>query len=247
MTGRFLSCARHGHFVCMCTSREPSQTLAYFLLHLNDSSTSKMFEEAFLTACGPNLDAKKADEWLDRIRGLYSESGRYYHCMEHVEALLALAKEYDLADDAAVVLAIVFHDVIYDAKSQTSEDQSAEIFLEFAENDLNATPELMSTVNCYILQTKHHMQCPPDAERNLKLFLDFDLEILGADEERYDRYATNVRKEYAHIPEEDFRKGRAHVLESFLKNDYLYFSPEFRQRCELKARQNIARELKALI
>ena len=207
-------------------------------------------EEVFVECCTQlQVSSAVARTWYARLESLYGESSRHYHTMRHVESMVHLWKEYNhlLDDRQAVLLAIFFHDAIYDARSSTSEDRSAELWREFCA-DAKMDPALTMTerVDRYIMQTKHHMSCPEDAERDLHFFLDFDLEILGAERERYDRYAAAVRQEYAHVPEPDFRAGRSKVLAIFISKPHLYFTPEFRERCGQAAKANLARELEAL-
>ena len=42
-------------------------------------------------------------------------------------------------------------------------------------------------------------------------FLDFDMQVLGWDEADYDRYAEQIRQEYIHVPEQQYRTARAQV------------------------------------
>jgi len=77
------------------------------------------------------------------------------------------------------------------------------------------------------------------------LFLDLDLSILGADEEVYDAYSRQIRKEYIHVPLSDYQHGRISVLKSFLKRDRLFFTSHFHPH-EQKARENILQEVSSL-
>ncbi len=64
-----------------------------------------------------------------------------------------------------------------------------------------------------------------DEVADMARFLDMDLSILGAPEATFDRYEASVRVEYAHVPEQTFRTGRAAILERFLARAPLFFSP----------------------
>jgi predicted metal-dependent HD superfamily phosphohydrolase len=79
------------------------------------------------------------------------------------------------------------------------------------------------------------------------VFLDLDLSILGAEEERYMEYTRRIREEYGNYSWEDYRRGRAKVLKSFVARDRLYFSDYFYKRYEGRARENIQREIQSLI
>lgn len=62
----------------------------------------------------------------------------------------------------------------------------------------------------------------------------------------YDGYAAAIRAEYAHVPEADFRTGRARVLDGLLALPALFRLPPLAARWEAPARANLRRELASL-
>jgi predicted metal-dependent HD superfamily phosphohydrolase len=89
--------------------------------------------------------------------------------------------------------------------------------------------------------TKRHETTDDDtAGRRL---LDADLAILGTAAEEYDRYAQAIRREYAWVPEVDYRNGRGRVLGNFLQRKWLYFTEPMREQREPQARKNLRREI----
>jgi len=78
------------------------------------------------------------------------------------------------------------------------------------------------------------------------LLCDADLAVLARSTDGYDRYAAAIREEYAHVPEEAFRAGRAAVLRHLLDLPAVYRLPRLRDRWEEPARANLRRELDAL-
>ena len=77
----------------------------------------------------------------------------------------------------------------------------------------------------------------------MALLQDFDLSILGANAELYDRYEGWIRREYEFVPEAAFRKGRSAVLRSFRDQGVLYHTAELSERLEVSARGNLSRTL----
>jgi predicted metal-dependent HD superfamily phosphohydrolase len=73
-----------------------------------------------------------------------------------------------------------------------------------------------------------------------------DLSILGAEPEAYAAYAKAIREEYAHVPEDVYRFGRARVLRTFLDAAVLFPDPAFAAALEAAARRNLAAEIAAL-
>lgn len=184
---------------------------------------------------GSNEDAV-VDVYEDIIRR-YSEPQRYYHTFEHVTACL---NHFDSLknriDDARVVeLAIWLHDVIYDPKSGTNEEDSAS-YASRVLTDLGVDAEVVDKVHHMILLTKHPSQPVRNDERCL---IDIDLSILGSDRNVFEQYEVWIRKEYQHVSIEDYRLGRRQVLEQFLREDRIYTSGCLDSQFEQNARKNI--------
>jgi predicted metal-dependent HD superfamily phosphohydrolase len=107
--------------------------------------------------------------------------------------------------------------------------------------ELGFAPQKIELVERMILATKRHER--GDLPQEALAFLDADLSILGTDRERYDEYVRQVRKEYAHVPDDAFRTGRNAILRTFLERPRLYFTDEFFERFEASARANLYREV----
>lgn len=177
------------------------------------------------------------------MRARYAEPHRRYHTVEHLdEVLAAVADLADLADDPrAVELAAVFHDAVYDAAAApgVNEQASAELAVEVLGDD----PAVREVVRLVLLTITHEVE---PGDRNGAVLSDADLSILGSSPERYDRYAADVRAEYAHVDDESWRAGRSGVLRRFLARPRLYLNDRVHDRLDAAARSNLARELAAL-
>jgi len=79
-----------------------------------------------------------------------------------------------------------------------------------------------------------------------EVFLDLDLSILGASEDDYNGYMEQIREEFKHYSEAEYRDGRIKVMQGFLNRERLYFSDYFYSKYEVRARENIEREIKSL-
>lgn len=147
----------------------------------------------------------------------YGEEQRSYHNMHHIGALLRHSTKYAglISDKEAVDLAIYFHDIVYDPKSKTNEEDSADLFVNLCSSHIDST--LCEKVKQYIIETKKH-DVSRSQDNDLKLFIDMDMSILGVDPAQYEIYARQIRQEYAFVPEADYCRGRAAVLESFLQS-----------------------------
>lgn len=180
------------------------------------------------------------------LEAAYAEPHRRYHTRLHIEDCLAkLAAVPDLSEAERRVMAwaIWWHDAVYDPARGDNEMASAE----FARRDLpslGATTAEADEVARLILLTKGHTVASGD--RLGALMISIDLSILGAEPATYDAYAEAIRQEYAHVPDAAFRAGRGRVLEGFLKSPMIFADPTFNATYEIRARQNLGREIRAL-
>src|SRR5262245_58028979 len=70
---------------------------------------------------------RQAELVLDELIAAYLQPSRQYHTLEHIAQLLRQFEQHGQAvlDREAVVLAIIFHDAVYDPQRQDNEQQSA--------------------------------------------------------------------------------------------------------------------------
>lgn len=182
---------------------------------------------------------------LAAILNDYNQVHRHYHTLEHIAEMTLLLAEYrdKISRWADVIFACLYHDIVYDAKRSDNEALSAGRCEADAAKLGIAQPQCQHIAALILATRKHELS---DDSLDAKLFLDADLAILGASQERYERYAAGVRNEYSHVPEADYRAGRSAVLKKFLERPRLYYSDEMRARFETPARANIAGEIENL-
>lgn len=192
----------------------------------------------------------RADHWWDVLRAGYTESHRRYHGIEHVDGVTADVEQllgdhrssHGLIDDDAVRLAAWFHDVVYDPRvtAGANEEASADLGGEAA-IDLGFGAARADLVATLIRVTSTHDVDFVEA----RVLLDADLAVLGAPPNAYAAYVAGVRAEYAHVPDDGWRLGRAAVLRSFLDRPAIYRTPRM-AALGAQARANLAAELARL-
>ena len=194
-----------------------------------------------------NADQEKIELTWQELVQHYTESTRQYHNLVHIENMLADLKhiEHLVKDVESVKWSVIFHDLIYDATRDDNEERSALSALKYL-NNLKVPFMKILKIQGMILATKLHENEEGETDHDLNYFLDLDLAILGSDEKKYDLYAEQIRKEYQHVPANDYKKGRAGVLESFLKTETIFKTDYFKSRLEDQARKNLKRELVSL-
>jgi predicted metal-dependent HD superfamily phosphohydrolase len=199
------------------------------------------------------IQSLKGDEiatraWPDSLIQAYTELQRHYHTITHISSMLRLSQshQYLITNPTVIQLAIFFHDWVYDPKADNNELQSIDIFKKFAAQ-LNL-PDTLTEKVCHYIEatTTHSLKQSDNTDEDLKLFLDFDLEVLGRSRAEYEVYARQIREEYIYFSEEKYVKGRLGVLEKFLERDRLYFSEALRAELEVRARRNLGAEIEGL-
>jgi predicted metal-dependent HD superfamily phosphohydrolase len=177
----------------------------------------------------------------EELVAAYTAPGRHYHNLTHIEdCLAALARVENLSPLERETLseAIWWHDVVYDATRSDNEELSARLA------EQHAYENLRQEVGRLIRLTKTHDVQPDD--RLGAILISIDLSILGAEPARYDAYSAAIRQEYAHVPDGDYRAGRARVLKQFAARPFIFPDAGFAEAYDRQARENLARELASL-
>ena len=176
----------------------------------------------------------------EQLIAAYTAPGRHYHNLAHIEDCLDALARVDLSSLEREILseAIWWHDVVYDATRPDNEELSAQLAEQHVREDLR------HEVGRLIRLTKTHAVQPGD--RLGAILISIDLSILGAEPARYDAYAAAIRQEFIHVPERDYRAGRAKVLGQFAARPVIFPDTAFAARYDRPARENLARELASL-
>jgi len=180
---------------------------------------------------------KQKHKIYDDLKRRYAESHRAYHTFEHIKACLQqLDKVSNTLENALhVELALWFHDVIYNPRSESNEVDSAE-YAKQALQTLALSEEAIQVIEHLILLTQHPSQPQTYDEQ---ILLDIDLSILGAEKSGFALYNENIRREYRWVDDVIYQKERAKVLANFLAQTRIYHTKYFFDKKEILARKNL--------
>ncbi|HEX4977353.1 MAG TPA: hypothetical protein VFV40_05755 [Nocardioides sp.] len=187
----------------------------------------------------------------DRLLAAYADPRRGHHdlrhlaeVLDHLDVLLdePVGPGTAEVDPDAVRLAAWFHDAVYDGRPD-DEERSARLARE-ALTDAGVEPAVVDEVVRLVRLTATHD--PGDGDRAGAVLSDADLAVLAAEPGRYAEYVSGVRREYLHVPDAEFRRGRAEVLRGLLAAPALFRTATGRRLWEERARANVERELGAL-
>ncbi|MFG3254511.1 hypothetical protein [Streptomyces sp. NPDC048172] len=184
------------------------------------------------------------------LLGRWSEPQRRYHDRSHLLAVLNRVDElaphvsgdpgFDLD---AVLFAAWFHDAVYRPDRSENEERSAHL-AERALPEAGVADALTAETARLVRLTVTHDPSPGDT--NGAVLCDADLAVLAGSPEEYARYASDVREEYAFVPDPVFREGRAEVLRQLLAPERLFRTRYGRDNWEHTARRNLSTELELL-
>lgn len=250
-------------------SSEPSPVASLPLdITAVDACRMKWLELMELLKIG-GISPVEQDEWWERLLAHYTEPVRHYHTITHIHDMLQGLQEFEACKCLPrrvdlVMLAIYFHDIIYDPTSSTNEEDSADLYLQFA-TALHQDTSDSAEVSDWILVTKTHR--PPsrlnptdtlnknvggtkqdDMSYDMDVLLDLDLAVLSRPVEGYREYARQIRQEYAHVPVDKYCKGRAAILKDLAGGgESLYRTSLFREAGrDGAARRNLLWEVSLL-
>ena len=192
---------------------------------------------ALVARLGGNPDASAA---FDGLYAAWSAESRRYHdlnhlvdCLREVDGANAPAATADLAE-----LALWYHDAIYEAGAPDCEERSARL-LERDAVEL-AMGGTVASAAADLVRATAHGRAAARTDLAAQLVLDVDLSILGKDPLRFMDFDYGVEEEYAAIPTQAFRTGRARFLATMLERDCLFLTDYFHARYEQRARLQIA-------
>jgi predicted metal-dependent HD superfamily phosphohydrolase len=205
----------------------------------------------------------EATKWYGLLKSSYTEEHRAYHTLEHIAALL---KEFEILEDQfeapkTVLAAIFFHDIVYataikdadgnltSVPAAQNEKKSARI-ARMALSDMGFDRAFAKRTAALINATAAH-KCDDVHDKDMLLFLDMDMAILGANPQRYKEYCTQVRKEFFAYDDMSFMKGRlGYFVKPTMENPPIFKTKYYQEKLEQQARANLmqeARDLESMI
>jgi predicted metal-dependent HD superfamily phosphohydrolase len=166
----------------------------------------------------------------------------HYHTPVHILAMFQFHAEQILPSHGRLApqeqLAIWFHDAIYVATAPPveNEEQSAALMMAMLGPFMKAA-ELQSILNKakeLVLATAYHLEAEPLVPE-AEMVLDLDLSSFAFDPDPRAVVSDCIRKEYPHVSDADFAVGRKQFRASLASKGFLFRTPAFKERFELKA------------
>jgi predicted metal-dependent HD superfamily phosphohydrolase len=208
---------------------------------IHHSMENRITSDVFFPA--PNLSRIHAE-----IVRLMSGPRRFYHTPEHLEHMTSELRDTGIWTDnpfgvnlKGMLLAIWFHDIIQDPMRGDNEERSAKFMMDMLQRDKDDTNFIHVTdaqvASRLIMATKHDGRKLRHFDE--ELIHDLDLTILGAAPTEFEAYEQQIRQEYSHFSDEDYRKGRINFLENRLDMFPIFYTFFFQKKYEDQAHANI--------
>jgi predicted metal-dependent HD superfamily phosphohydrolase len=186
-----------------------------------------------------------APEFAQILNNHYS--GRAYHNIRHIQEVLDQYRSVPVESwqhPLEVELAILFHDMRYEAGEKNNEEISAlwagEYILQFFAT-LNVDVGIVKSL--IRLTSQHGRLSSAVLSEDARLFLDCDMAILGSNSDRFEEYNREIAEEYSFVEPKVFEEGRYHFFDTLPKP--LFLSEFFQNKLEQQARNNVERWLAA--
>ena len=145
--------------------------------------------------------------------------------------------------EPVVILALFYHDVIYDVNRKDNEEASARAWVDYARKH-GADSRTTALVSDLILMTaKHRVEEDGRSQEDLKLFKimsDADMSVFLSSSETYFEYAQSIWKEYHSFGREKFIAGRLQFL-STVEPESLFYTEKAVDLLHV-ARRNLTQE-----
>ena len=178
---------------------------------------------------------------FNQFSSYYAMRSRQYHNLNHISQCLDIQE--DIKNTCPNLTAAIFlHDVFYNPRSTTNEQDSA-AFARDLLTALGVSEENIQQVFALILATDYSLVLE---DESLQIIRDIDLAVLGLPDMQYRMYARQIRKEFNFVPKQTYNPARAQVLNNFLDLDDIYQDSKIKQQYEHQARLNLLNEIESL-
>jgi len=200
----------------------------------------------------PSPDSRSVLEYL---LTQYSDPERHYHTVNHMMFCVNTAFFFfdSFEHPYEAVMALWFHDVVYDTHKTGGFNESASANVaDSLLTKLGLEEDRIAIIRKYIIATQHSRE-PED--HDCALVMDADLAQIAA--ETPERTASRIRLEYYWVPRHVYVPERKKILKDLLSRDHFFHTDEFRnmsmahrsiyeQTLEEVARKNIISEIQLL-
>ncbi len=186
---------------------------------------------------------------MEELRRRHAEPHRALHDWSRVATLLAEAEELAgaVADRPAFILAILFHAAVFHRAEAHCAERSVALMRErLAATVHPATLDRAAALILAMARGEIPQTEDPSLRGDAALLLDIANATLAAPPAAFAAIEAANRQEFAHLPEDRYRAGRAAQLRTLLWRERLYRTDRYYLAHERAARANLEALLRRL-
>lgn len=186
---------------------------------------------------------------MEELRRRHAEPHRALHDWSRVAALLAEAEDLAaaIADRPAFILAILFHAAVFHRAEARCAERSVALMRELLSPSVHpATLDRAATLILTMARGEILPTADPSLRGDSALLLDIANGSLAGPPAAFAAMEAANRREFAHLPEERYRAGRAAQLRTLLWRDRIFHTDRYYLAHERAARANLAALLQRL-
>jgi predicted metal-dependent HD superfamily phosphohydrolase len=172
----------------------------------------------------------------------YSEPGRWYHTLEHIEFVIETIERFYPEAPGWVFWAAFYHDCVYDASAKDNEERSAVEAVAAATAAGLFEGNMPDVARAIEMTAGHDLSACEGFDVAL---LAGDLASLAIERSAYEANTAKIRKEYAMFSDAEWARGRSAFIESYGARRIFPAEERF-DEYEAAAHANMEAELAAL-
>lgn len=154
----------------------------------------------------------KAD--VNMLLGMWNESHRHYHTLDHLNDLVDQINAYRENTNCSkkeyekLLITALFHDIVYDPMKSNNEEMSADFFLDCCQSKNQDIEDIKNA----ILETKTHTS----TSKLSSIFNEFDMKILERGYNDLLEWEKGIYEEFKGYGSDVYKQGRIKFLESVI-------------------------------
>jgi predicted metal-dependent HD superfamily phosphohydrolase len=204
-----------------------------------------------------NITQASAELLVRHAASNYDEPHRHYHTFAHAVKVLQVSSHLGqkwllqgVGSDEylALLIAALWHDAVYDPKATGGLNELlSAIRATEACRKAGVSDMVTVLVHRLILETVEHkveVKIGEPYTIAAACLIDADLHGFAADWRDFQRQNENIRKEYAHVTDDQWKAGRPAVLEKYLWRDPIFYFLFGGAEGDSQATNNLVRAIK---
>ena len=151
---------------------------------------------------------------VDEVYACWSEPQRFYHTTEHLTQIISdilSAKNLNEEETEILLIAAIFHDIVYDPKSRTNEEDSIQFFKDSFLSTYKLDTKELEVIDL-IRMTKTHK---PKSKLE-ELFCELDLKVLSYDLPGLLKWEEQIFREYEFVNWKLYKETRIKLIQKFI-------------------------------